>query len=166
MMFEGVSPKDCLTIVLVQKSFGSICLNRLKMNEGDLVVIDDAKAYDFVSSHHTKLAIVNISKALVSVEMPWLLCTVDQKFEDRGNILSDTIEREWDCVIKGADLAENIGVLKMMEKNIIIALKNTLAQQKGEGDHLTKGETIAFDVKVYLLNALEEDMTVQSTGSS
>lgn len=162
MMLEGVSPKDCLTIVVVQRSLGPVCINRLKLNPGDVIIIDDAKPYDFVSSDHTKLAIVSISKALVAVEMPWMLCAVDKKFEDKDNILSDTIEREWGRVAERPDLSGNADALNVMEKKITDVLKNAFTQETGEGCHLTTGEEIAFEVKAFLLTSLEEEMTVQS----
>ena len=162
MMIEGFSPKNCLTIAILQKSTGCVCVNRLKMKPGDVIVIDDSKPYDFVSSHHTRLAIVSISKSLVATEIPWMLCAADKKFKDKDNILSDTIESEWRCAAEGADLSGNTDAIKAMEQMIINAVKNAFVKQTGVGCHLTAGEETAFEVKAFLLNSLEENMTIQS----
>ena len=162
MMLEGVSPKDCLTIAILQKSTGCVCVNSLKMESGDVVIIDDSKPYNFVSSHRTMLAIVSISKSLVATEIPWILYTADKKFKDNNHILSHTIEREWRRVIEEPNLFTNTHELKVMEKKIIKAIKYAFVGQTGESCHLTEGEKTAFEVKSFLLNSVEETMTIKS----
>jgi len=70
MMFQGVSPKDCLTVAILQKNSGKVCINRIIMEAGDVIIIDDSKPYDFCSSHHTVMAIVSISKSLLVKSAP------------------------------------------------------------------------------------------------
>ena len=91
MILEGFSPKDCLTIAILQKNTGRVCINCLKMEPEDVVIIDDSKPYNFVSSDRTLIAIVSITKSLVAIEIPWILCATDKKFKDNNNILSNTI---------------------------------------------------------------------------
>lgn len=162
MMLEGVSPKDCLTIAIMQINNGSACVNSLKMESGDVVMIDDSKPYDFVSSHRTLLAIVSIRKSLVATEIPWILCAADKKFKDNDHILSDTIEREWRRVIKEPNLFADTHELEVMEKKIVKAIIYAFVGQIGESCHLTEGERTALEVRTFLLNALEETMTIQS----
>ena len=162
MFFEGVSPKDCLTIGILQKSDGCVCVNKLKWETGDIIIIDDSKPYDCSTSHHTIQAIISISKVLVATEIPWIYCATDKIFKDKDNILSDTIENEWRRVLDEADLFDNLHELEVMEKKIVEAIKHTFAGQTGIGCHLTEGEKTAFEVKSFLLNSLEETMTIQS----
>ena len=162
MMFTGLSPKDCLTIVIMQISTGYVCLNDLKMGEGDVLILDDSKPYDFSSSHHTIMAIISIRKTLVATEFPWILDATDKIFKDKDNILSDTVENEWSRVLEEPDLFNNADELKEMENKIINATKCSLEGQTGERSHLTKGEKTALEVRSFLLNSLEETMSVQS----
>ena len=162
MMFEGICPKDCLTIGILQKSTGCVCVNCLKMEPGDVVIIDDSKPYNFVSSHRTVLAIVSIRKSLVATEIPWILCAADKKFKDNNHILSDTIEREWRRVIEEPNLFADANEIEMMEKKIVKAIKYAFVGQTGERCHLTEGEKTAFEVRSFLLNNLDETMTIQS----
>ena len=92
MMYKGLSPKDCITIALLQKNRGQVCVNRLKMEVGDLIVIDDSKPYDFVSSHHTLMSIISIHKSLIATQIPFILSATDKKFKDHNSILSKVIE--------------------------------------------------------------------------
>ena len=162
MFFQGTSPKDCLTIGILQKSTGCVCVNDLKWEAGDVIMIDDSKPYDFSSSHHTIQAIISINKALVLKNFPYLLDATDKCFKDKGNILSDTIENEWKRVIEEPNLFDNTHELEVMENKIIKTIKSSFEGQIGESCHLTKGEKIALEVRSFLLNSLEETMTIQS----
>ncbi len=162
MFFHGISPIDCLTIVILQKNTGCVCLNDLKMEAGDVILIDDTKPYDFSSSHNTIMAIVSISKTLVAAYIPWIYCAIDKKFKDKDNILSDTIENEWRRVIEEPNLFDNTHELHIMEQKIIKAIKYAFVGQTGEICHLTEGEKTALEVRSFLLNSLEETMTIQS----
>ena len=161
MMFEGFSPKDCLTIAILQKSNGRVCVNCLKMESGDIVIIDDSKPYDFSSSHSTLMAIVSISKSLVATEIPWILCAADTKFKDNNHILSGAIENEWRRISEEPNLFADANEIEVMEKKIVKAIKYALVGQTGEECHLTEGEKTALEVRSFLLNSLEETMTIQ-----
>jgi len=162
MMYEGISPKECITIAILQKSTGCVCVNSLKMEPDDVIIIDDSKPYDFNSSHHTIMAIVSISKTLVATEIPWILCATDKKFKDKNTILSDTIENEWQRVLKGPNAFDNSDEIEVMEKKIVRAIKYSLVGQTSKRCHLTEGEKTALEVRSFLLNSLEETMTIQS----
>ena len=162
MFFKGLSPKDCLTIAILQRNTGSVCINDHKMEDGDVIMIDDSKPYDFSSSQHTIMAIISISKTLVSTEIPWIYCAVDKIFKDKDNILSDTIENEWRRVIEEPKLFHNTHELHIMEQKIIKAIKYAFVGQTGKSCHLTEGEKTALEVRSFLLNSLEETMTIQS----
>jgi len=162
VFFEGTSPKDCLTIAVVQKSTGKTCINQLKMEATDIIIIDDTKPYCFSSSHRTILAIVSISKSLLMKHAPRLLNATDKKFTDKNNILSNTIENEWRRILEEPNLCNNADELKEMENKIIEAVKFSLEGQTGEDCHLTEGEETAFKIRSFLLNSLEETMSIQS----
>ena len=161
-MISGLSPNDCLTIVIFQKSDGCICFNDLKMKTGDIIIIDDSQPYDFSSSHPTILGVISIAKTLIATDIPWILCATDKKFKDKHNILSDTIEHEWQRVSGEPNLFNNTNEIKEMEGRIIKAIKCSLEGQTGEACHLTAGEKTALEVRSFLLNSLEETMSIQS----
>lgn len=158
MMYEGISPKDCITIVLLVASEGYVCINQHKMKSGDIIIIDDTKAYDFVSSHATLMSIVSIHKSLIKEELPWLLDNIDKKFKDTDSLFFQSIESQWKRVISTSNLSESINAI---EKVIVETIKSALSQQVGEDTYLTQGEKTALKVKSYLLESLEEKMSVQ-----
>ncbi|MGB5505922.1 MAG: helix-turn-helix domain-containing protein [Sulfurovum sp.] len=162
MMFSGLSPSDCLTIVILQKSAGCVCFNDLKMETGDIIIIDDSQPYDFSSSHPTILGVISIAKTLIATEIPWILDTTDKIFKYKNNILSDTVENEWRRVLEEPNLFNNTDEIKEMEGRIIKAIKCSFEGQTGEACHLTEGEKTALEVRSFLLNSLEETMSIQS----
>jgi len=161
LMYEGISPKDCLSICILQNSAGSVFVNDLKVEPGDVVILDDSKPYDFISSHRTTIAIISISKVLVEIEIPWILSATDKIFKDKNNILSDAIENEWKRVLEEPNLFADANEIEVMEKKIVKAIIYALVGQTGEGYHLTEGEKTALEVRSYLLNSLEESITIQ-----
>ncbi|TNF43360.1 MAG: AraC family transcriptional regulator, partial [Epsilonproteobacteria bacterium] len=162
MMFEGFSPKDCLSIGILQKSTGCVCVNGQKMVPNDVIIIDDSKPYDFSSSHHTVFAIISIRKSLLKTRFPYILTATDILFKDEKSILSDAVENEWKRTIEEPHVFKNPNELEKIENKIIGAIQTSLAGQTGEGCYLTKGEKTALEIRTFLLNSLEEIMTIQS----
>lgn len=162
MFFQGISPKDCLTIAVVQKNSAKLCINELIMEVGDVVVIDDLKPYDFSSSQHTKLAIVSIRKSLLMTTAPLLLNSTDKKFKDKENILSNTIENEWKHILKSPQHYQSKNEVEELEEKILNAIKNALKGQTGKASQLTQGEKMALKVKSFLLESLNENISIKS----
>lgn len=162
MMYEGISPKECITIGILEKSSGRVCINGLKMEAGEAIIIDDSKPYDFVSSHHTFMTIISIHKTLLTAEIPCLLYATDKIFKDNNNILSNAIERKWREVLEVPNLLDNVHELQRMEHYIVEAIKYDLAGQIEQDSHLTEGEKTALEIKSFLLNSIEDKITIQS----
>ena len=154
MMYEGISPKDCITIVILKKSSGRVYVNQHKLESENVIIIDDFKPYDFVSSHRAVLVIVSISKSLLEREMPSIFSATDKKFKDKNHILSDTIESEWSRILDEPNLCADANEIGVMEKKIVKAIKASLSGQTGEKCHLTEGEKTAIEVKCFLLNSV------------
>jgi len=162
VMFEGISPKDCFTIALVQQSDGKLCINGIKMKTRDIIIIDDVKPYDFSSSHQTMLAIISIKKSFFMKNTPLKNPIVDKKFHDTEGIFSEVIENEWESVLNNPEKYKMDNTLNLVQQKILNALTNTLAKQVGESTSLTKGEEVALNVRSFLLEDLTEDITIDS----
>jgi len=162
MMYQGISPKDCLTIALLQQSNGKVCINGIKMKVGDVIIIDDSKPYDFSSSDKTVMAIISIRQSLILKNMPFFSSHIDKKLNDSKNILSNIIENEWQSILNNPEKYKKDHNLRAVEQKILTALENTFTGQIGELPSLTKGEELALDIKSFLLDSLVEDVTIDS----
>ena len=160
MMFEGLSPSNCFTIAILQKSSGTVCINHNIMEVGDVIIIDDTKSYDFCSSHHSVMAIVSINKLSLIKHAPWLLNSIDKKLKDNENILSHMIEDEWQSILDKPHIYKDNNKLQLLENKIIDAIESALCEQVAQVQNLTKGEKTAFKIKYFLLNSLEENITI------
>jgi AraC-like DNA-binding protein len=160
-MAEGMSPKDCLTIGILQKNDGYVCVNGMKMQQGDIIIIDDSKPYDFSSSDKSIFAIISIYKSIIQKEIPHILSATDRLFHDKEDVLSKTIEEEWVRVKETPEVFKERDEIKKTEEKIVNAIKYSLSGQTGREVHLTEGEKTALEVKRFLLDSLEETMTIQ-----
>ena len=161
ILFEGYSPKDCLTIAVIQENYSVLCMNNIKMNLHDIITLDDTKAYDFISSGRVKVAIISIKKSTLLRRIPHILSIRNFKFKDIKNLLSDTIEREWNLVLNNKNILTQEDHLDSIEERIIKALVTTFTNNPAEVSHLTNGEKTAIEIKSYLLNSLEKNISVE-----
>ena len=161
MMYEGIAPKECITLGILQKSEGTVLVNDLKIMTGDMIIIDDTKPYTMSTSQSSTFEIVSISKARVSKEYPWLLDFTDKVFTDPDQLLSNIIDKKWKEALSVTDLTKNHALIENMEKEIVSVIGTALIDQTGETSQLTKGERTALEVKTFLLENIEEDTRIQ-----
>ena len=69
---------------------------------------------------------------------------------------------KWDFAQQAKDLMSNPDTIDKMEKEIVSAIGEAFFGQTEDKPALTKGEHTAIEVKNFLLNSLEESMTIQS----
>lgn len=160
MLFEGYSPKDCITIGVIQENFGQICINNQKMNLHDILIIDDTKPYDFVSSAHTKMAVISIKKSILLKDIPHILSMKDIRLKDVNNTLSKAIEKEWLLSMHYKRNPHNETELSAMEERIISILSIVLKKNFLDAVPLTNGEKTSIQIKSFLLNSLKKNISV------
>jgi len=159
-MTVGMSPKDCLTIAVLQKNGSHVCINGIKMEQGEIIIIDDSKPYDFTSNDKTVFAIISIYKSIIQKEIPYILSATDRLFHDKNDLLSDTIENQWARVKEMPEVFKQRDQIEKTEGKIVNAIKSSLSGQKGKVINLTEGEKTALEVKKFMLNSLEESMSI------
>jgi AraC family ethanolamine operon transcriptional activator len=108
------------------------------------------------------MSIISIHKSFLATKIPSILSATDKRFKDHNNILSNIIESKWKASLETPSLLDNAHEIKKMEQTIVEAVQQSLTGQTGESSHLTKGEETAFEIKSYLLNSLEETMSIHS----
>ena len=162
MFFKGVAPKDCLTIALLQHSTGTVCINKLKMYKGDIIIIDNSEVYDFSSSHHSVLAILSIHKSLFIDDLSNLLYATNKKFKDKNNILSLMIEKEWQKVMDNPERYQYNEKRNSLEMKVLDTIKTIFKNQVAEESYLTDGEIISLEIKEFLLETLRENISIEN----
>jgi len=162
VLYDGDTPKDCITLAVLQDAYGTVCINDMKMIVGDIVVIDDAAPYSFISNDMTKFGLVSISKALVAQEIPWFEACINGQFKDRKKIFSQCVDSLFEKACHCADLTEQREEMQMMQIKMIKAIKMSLYDQKAVNSTLTKGEQIAIEIRSCAMRQLEENLSISS----
>lgn len=160
ILFQGYSPKDCLSIVVVQKLNGQLCINDIKMNLFEIIVLDDTQAYDFTSSDQVKIGVLSVEKCLLEKLIPDISSMRNKKYIDIDNILSDTIENEWKYVLNNKNISHDSEKLHEMQESMVNAIVKVLDGQTALVNRLTDGEKTAIKIKSFLLNSLEENISI------
>ena len=160
VMYEGWAPKECITIGVVKKSDGALNVNRLKIEEGEIIVGDDSVPHFFASGDRAVLLVLSIRKSLVAKVVPQLLNGTDQVYKDKNGTmlacLSDILEE----VESRPGYSYSADEIEAFETRVLDALRVQFEVPAPIDRPLTEYETIAFDVKDFILANLTEDCSV------
>ena len=95
VMNDGIPPKTCVTIAVVQKAEGTVCVDRMPLREGDVIIVDDHTAYRFASSGRARLAIGSIRKMLFEKHGLSIEGLLPAAFHDENGAFAALIDRLW-----------------------------------------------------------------------
>ncbi len=147
LMYNGYAPDNTLSVIVIVKSNANICLNRIKMNEHEVLVFDSNKKYEIVFSEPLTMGVISIKKSFIKLNFPKLLDTLDSTFKDSELALTKlTIA-----------LKNNIPVSK---ESFIEALHVSINTENVLTKELTNGEKKAFETRDYILSELENDINI------
>ena len=160
LMYEGWSPKDCITMGVVKKSVGALNINRLKVEEGEIIVGDDSAPHFFASGDRTVLLVLSIHKSLVAKVVPQLLNGTDQIYKDKNNTMLTSLSGIIEAVESRPGYSYSADEIEVFETLVLDALRVQFEVPAPIERPLSEYETIAFDVKDYILKNLTENCSV------
>lgn len=159
---DGIPPEACVTMAAVQYAEGTVCVDRVPLREGDMIIVDDRAPYRFASSGRVRMAIVSIRKTLFAtygVAIPGPLPAV---FHGGVDIFSEMIDRFW-SEGKGWEPGETTSArLEGMEADVMNGIAEVLANPALPIPIHGTGAAAAFDARDYLLESLSEIETVEA----
>lgn len=160
LIYEGWAPKECITIGILKKSKSAVNVNRTKVEERELLVLDDSAPHHFISAERAEIISTSIHKSLIAKVVPQLLNGVDRVYQDKEGALlaclSDILE---EVALRPGHhyTAEEIATY---EKCILDALSLQFETLEPLDRPLNEYESIAFDVKDHILENLKEDFSI------
>lgn len=160
VLFEGYTPQDCVTIAVVQENFGKLCINNQKMSLHDIIIMDDTKPYDFISSARTKIGVISIKKSVLLEKTPDILSMGNMVLKDVNNTLSKTIEKEWAIVLQYERISKDQAKLDSMEKRLIDVLLKMFKGNAVNINPLTENEKKSIEMKHSLLDSLKNNISI------
>jgi len=162
LMYEGWAPKECITMGVLTRSRGVMNINRLKVEEGEIVVADDSMPHSFASSDRAAISTLSIRKELVEKVVPQLLDGVDRIFEDKNGIMANCLRSITDEIATRPGHCYTAEEIERYEQCVLDALSLQFSDMQPLERALSEYETIAFDVKDHILNNLQETLSVNS----
>ena len=162
VMNDGIPPKTCVTIAVVQKAEGTVCVDRVPLREGDVIIVDEHTAYRFASSGRARLAIASIRKMLFEKHVLSIEGLLPAAFHDENGAFAALIDRLW---AEGERWKAGEVVparLEAMENEVMRAAGKILTSAPLPGTAHSPGTAAAFDARDYLLEHLEDIDTVDA----
>ena len=152
-MHDAISPKDSISIAIIQECKSKACFDRFKLYQGMVLFFDDAKALNYMSSGEIKTTIISISK--YSFELSHLL---GKYIMDRNGILSSLLT---DILEKFLD--KNIIMnFDEVEKDILNILDILIETEIPQNSHLTNGEEIVLLIRDQVYHHMDGKINIQT----
>ncbi len=162
VMYEGWAPKECITIGVVQKSDSAVNVNRLKIEEGEIIVGDDSAPHFFASGDRAVLLVLSIRKSLVAEVVPQLLRGTDQVYKDKNDTILTSLSGILEEVESRPGYSYSADEIEAFETRVLDALRVQFEVPVPIEHPLNAYESIAFDVKDFILENLTEECSVSN----
>ncbi len=146
-MHRAISPEDAISIAVVLSCEGIASFDRMKLQEGDIVFFDDAKALHFMSREKIEVAIVSLPNSKNAALSSLVHSAIGRYMKDENSRLTQLLQQ----TLQNFTQEGSISDLNVMEDEILEMLQSLFTTQVLETPRLTKGEHISFDIleKVY-----------------
>jgi len=162
IMYEGWAPKDCITMGVLMQSNGVVSVNRLKVEVGEILLLDDSAPHTFASSNRASMAMLSIHKDLVVKVVPQLLDGTNQIFKDKDGIVAACLSGITDEIASKPGHHYSADEIEAYERCVLEALSLQFSEMKSVERPLSEHESIAFDVKDFILANLKEDFFINT----
>ncbi len=150
MMYCGYAPDDTISVVVVMESEGNLCMNKIKMLEGEILIFDASKRYEIVFSKPLTIGVISIKKSFIKKYFPKFLEMHDIAFRDSNLILTTFMQKLQN---NSSDFSQNA---------FINALGLSIDTSKPLVKKLTLGEEKAFEIRDTILQELEKDIDIDA----
>lgn len=159
MMNNAVTAKDCLSFAVFEESEDKICLDRVKIQRGNIVFFDDSKSFSFMSNAHVKFCVVNIETKNMGILKSKISKALFHTIKDTNNIMSKTLRDIWKQYTHKNDAKRNY---QATEDTITTVLTELLNDQTPVYPKLTKGEEIALCIRDQIYDHMDGKISIES----
>ena len=157
-MHSAISPKDSISIAVVQECKGVTSFDRMKVSKGDIVFFDDSKAYSFMCKDKSRVAIVSIPNTKVKYLQSALDAAVGHYMKDSEDILAIALQKILEEITKN-DISLD---LQKIEDEIVALLTNLFERESPKIAKLTKGEKTVLDILEQLYGHMDGKVSIAS----
>jgi len=157
LMVSGFSPKDTITFTVIMEKTGSLTANRKFLNSGEVLILDDSTEFEIAFSHSVSIGVVSLRKDFANTYFPYLTNMLNKVYHDQNHTLQNLVlqiremTESSECDIQ-SKITESIKSLSLEKQNKI-------------SKKLSKKETLIFNIRDYILENIEENITIGSLAS-
>lgn len=157
MMHDALSAKDTISLVIHMDIEDKACSDRLKLKKNDILIIDDKKAYNYITNASISLAIVTISNARLGDMHPFFLEKAIHKLVDTDGALAHASKNIW----KDFTCATPSKNFKAAEEEILSIIRKIVQTQKPIAPNLTKGEEAAYAIREKVYHHMDGNLKIE-----
>jgi len=156
-MFSFEAPKDRICFSIITHVEDKACFEALKLSSGMIVVFDDRRVYNFMSSGAIKIIDVAIKKESDSPLIAMLSKLQEQSFIDTDKRMETLFHKVISC---SSACQESIRALQI-EEQLTTAMMSLIASQQPQVSKLTKGEKIAIKIRDQVFHHMDGVVTTK-----
>ena len=144
MMYDGSSPKDCISIAIIEEVSGKFCFDDIKLQMGDILFFDDSRAYSLTNNDDVRFCVITMPTKRLKEILPHIDLLLYHTIKDKEKILSLTLYKIWD---KFTNFSNKSIDYKKAEDSILNTLLAIIRTQTPRKPKLTNGEKIAISIR-------------------
>lgn len=159
MMNDVVTAKECLTFAVMEESKDKMCFHRTKLRAGDIVFLDDSQAFSFMSNGTIRFCVVTIQNKHLGSLKPLFLKALQHTIQDTDQVLSTLLRNIWE---ERDSVSYSVASSQKSESEVLKALTTLIEAQIPQLPKLTKGESIALDIRDALYSYMDGAISIES----
>ena len=160
VMYNFKAPKDRICISILKEVEEKACLNNIKLKTGQIVIFDDSKTHNFLTSSKIVIFDITIKKSFHPLLYSILKRYIDKSIIDTQNHLSNLL----------SDIFTEYSTYEDIDKKTRLSIKEKIIQvildlannQEPTVPKLTKGEEITFRIREKYFNHMDANISIES----
>jgi len=157
-MHDAVSPKDSISIAIIQECHSQACFDKFKLYKGMVLFFDDSKAFNYMSKGKIITTIISIPKHVAKEFKIKLTHLLGSYIEDKEGLLAPTLYH-----ILKEFLSLNIKLdINKAQKELITLVEHLVDTQSIKDAKLTKGEKIALSIRDQVYHHMDGKINIET----
>jgi len=149
MMHDVVSPKNSVSMAIIEECEAEACFAKIKLSAGDIIFFDDKQSYSFMSKGRIKSVILSVNKHSNRAIISRLSSLQGYVLKDNEAIIAKLLHQNEEKIVN-------------TQEKILATVTKVLDAQEPKKAKLTKGEEISFKILKDIYQHMDGAITIES----
>jgi AraC-like DNA-binding protein len=149
MMHDVVSPKNSVSMAIIEECEAEACFAKIKLSAGDIIFFDDKKSYSFISKGKIKTVVLSINKHSNREIISRLSSLHGYILIDKDRALSKLLHQNEEKIVD-------------TKEKILATVAQLIDSQEPVKAKLTKGEKVTFKILKDIYHHMDGSITIES----